>query len=288
MSAQVVGQDPNVGDPNFGMLNGGATLICIKVLSDAGSGALSDVAKGVEFAFNHAKTNIRCNKYKINGANLSLGGPGPASGVLNDVITAAAQDPNNPLFVAVAAGNDNTDADTISPANMKAACTTGSLDENNQKSSFSNFGSAVDVFPHGRNVLSAFNNGTQGQVSLVPAHPPPNLTIYSHPSQVIYSGTSMATPLVLATALYLNELCPRLGKGAAKYPEALCANIAQTGVPFTYKSPVYAPVFQLIVDPLCLIFLGTPCTSYGLVQVGSKDYSSTRAFNGGGNPCVGW
>lgn len=35
------------------MLNGGATLICTKVLSDPGSGPLSDVAKGVELAFNY-------------------------------------------------------------------------------------------------------------------------------------------------------------------------------------------------------------------------------------------
>ncbi|KAE9969068.1 hypothetical protein EG327_010774 [Venturia inaequalis] len=202
VSAQIVGHEPDPGEPNFGMLDGGAALICIKVLSDAGSGALSDVAKGVELAFNHAKSDPKCNNLQVNGANLSLGGPGPASGVLNDAITAAAQDPNNPLFVAVAAGNDNVDANTISPANTKAACTVGSLDENNTKSSFSDFGSTVDVFAPGRNVLSAFNNDTQGQI--------------------IYSGTSMATPLVLATGLYLNELCPRLNKGPKKSPEALC------------------------------------------------------------------
>ncbi|TLD32089.1 subtilisin-like protein [Venturia nashicola] len=268
VSAQVIGHEPDPGEPNFGMLDGGATLICIKVLSDAGSGALSDVAKGVELAFNHAKSDPKCNLFKINGANLSLGGPGPANGVLNDAITAAAQDANNPLFVAVAAGNDNTDANGISPANTKAACTVGALDEDNTKSSFSDFGSVVDVFAPGRNVLSAFSNDTQGQT--------------------IYSGTSMASPLVLATGLYLNELCPRLGKGPKKSPQALCAYVAQSGVGFTYKAPVYAKVVQLLIDPLCSIVLGAPCTSVNLVQVGTKDYTSSRAFNGGNDPCNGW
>lgn len=98
----------------------------------------------------------------------------------------------------------------------------------------------------------------------------------------------MATPLVLATGLYLNELCPRLNKGPKKSPEALCAYIASSGVGFSYQAPVYIQVVQSLLDPLCLIFLGTPCTSFKLVQVGSENYVSSRAFNGGNDPCVGW
>jgi cerevisin len=159
----------NDGDgPNFGLLHGGATLICIKVLSDTGSGLISADAKGVETATNDAASNPSC-KASINSASLSLGGSGSVSGVLYDAITAATT--NGGLFVAVVAGNDMDDIMEL-PANTPNVYTAGALDEANARNKYSNFGNHTDFFAPGNNVLFSSNNATNGQVSSVLFHLP--------------------------------------------------------------------------------------------------------------------
>lgn len=43
-------------------------------------------------------------------------------------------------FLAVAAGNDDTDASQVSPSNEPMACTVGATAENDTRASFSNYG----------------------------------------------------------------------------------------------------------------------------------------------------
>lgn len=112
-------------------------------------------------------------------ANMSLGG-GASTALDNAVINSIADG----VTYGVAAGNGNTDACTQSPARAGPALTVGSTTNTDARSSFSNFGTCVDIFAPGSSITSAWHTG-----------PTATNTI---------SGTSMATPHVVgAAALYL-------------------------------------------------------------------------------------
>ncbi|KAH7327595.1 serine protease [Rhizoctonia solani] len=159
---------------------GGASVTALKVLNKEGSGSLSDVMDGVNWAFRDFKTG---NKVAI--ATMSLGAqdvPGLQKS-LDEAIQRAVQ---GGLHFTVAAGNSNMDAATFTPARVKEANTVGAVDDknNNQKASFSNWGNLIDVWAPGVNIKSAW--------------------IGSPSAENTISGTSMATPYVagvLAAAL---------------------------------------------------------------------------------------
>lgn len=63
------------------------------------------------------------------------------------------------VFLAVAAGNSNTDASSTSPAGEPNVCTVGATTSADARASFSNYGTVVDIFAPGQDVLSTWNNG---------------------------------------------------------------------------------------------------------------------------------
>jgi serine protease len=84
----------------------------------------------------------------------------------------------------VAAGNDSADACTGSPNRVPEAITVGSTANNDAMSSFSNFGTCLDIFAPGSSITSASHSNNTGTAVL--------------------SGTSMASPHVAgALALIL-------------------------------------------------------------------------------------
>ena len=87
------------------------------------------------------------------------------------------------MLSVVAAGNEAQDAANVSPASAASALTVGSVDSQWRQSSFSNFGSVLDIYAPGTAVLSAW--------------------IGSNTATNTISGTSMATPHVAGLALYL-------------------------------------------------------------------------------------
>jgi subtilisin family serine protease len=152
-----------------------ANLIAVKVLGDNGSGTTADVISGVNWVAGQHGTGDR------SVANMSLGGG--ASVALDNAVNAAVA---KGVHTAVAAGNDNANACNYSPARAASAITVGSTDNADRKSSFSNWGTCVDIHAPGTSITSAWIGGNTAVRTI--------------------SGTSMASPHVAGVmALYLGD-----------------------------------------------------------------------------------
>jgi cerevisin len=69
------------------------------------------------------------------------------------------------IHFVVTAGNSNTDASTTTPARVAAAITVGAVDASGRRSSFSNYGTVVDVYYYGT-ALSAWIGSTTATATL--------------------------------------------------------------------------------------------------------------------------
>lgn len=159
-----------VGGTTYGVAKD-TTLYAIRVLDCNGSGTNAGVIAGVEWVTN--------NHISPAVANMSLGGG--LSPALNDAVTNSI---NVGVTYVVAAGNDDTDACSQSPASVPSALTVGATTSSDARSWFSNFGTCLDIFAPGSDITSAWIN--------------------SDTSTNTINGTSMASPHVAgAVALYL-------------------------------------------------------------------------------------
>lgn len=167
-----------------------ANVYAVKVLRSNGSGSMSDVIKGVEWAATShsqklaaAKSGAGKKGWKGSAANMSLGG---GKSVTLDLAVNAAVDAG--IHFAVAAGNDNADSCNYSPAAAEKAITVGASTLADERAYFSNYGTCNDIFAPGLNILSAWI-GSKHAVNTI-------------------SGTSMASPHVAGLLAYFLSLQP--------------------------------------------------------------------------------
>lgn len=170
-----------------------ASLVAVKVLGSDGSGSNSGVLKGIDWAVNHATENNHIDRTVL---SMSLGGS--LSQITNDAIAEAVA---AGAFVAVAAGNENTDASESSPASAPQACTVAASTSSDRRASFSNYGDLVDIFAPGQDITSSWI-GSPDETNTI-------------------SGTSMACPHVAGLAAYL------IGVEGPRKPESLCERIQE-------------------------------------------------------------
>ena len=163
-----------IGGVNTGVAQD-TKLLGLKVLGCNGSGSFSDVIAAIQYVIDYQ--NTATNKRTV--INMSLGGGFYAP--VNDIITAATA---ANITVVVAAGNDNANACTSSPASAPSAITVAASEINDSRAPYSNFGSCVDIYAPGSGIYGAWIPGNSTFATL--------------------SGTSMASPHVAGiAALYL-------------------------------------------------------------------------------------
>lgn len=167
-----------------------ANIYAVKVLKSNGSGTMSDVIKGVEWAALSHQDKVEAAKkgkgkkgFKGSAANMSLGGgKSPAL----DLSVNAAVDAG--IHFAVAAGNDNADSCNYSPAAAEKAVTVGASTLADERAYFSNYGKCNDIFAPGLNILSTWVGSKYATNTI--------------------SGTSMASPHIAGLLAYFLSLQP--------------------------------------------------------------------------------
>jgi subtilisin family serine protease len=140
-----------IGGATYGLAKG-VSLHGVRVLSCGGLGLTSQIIAGIDW--------VRLNAVKPAVANMSLGGG--LSTALNDATTNLW---NSGVFVAVAAGNDNLDACTASPASASGAFTAAASTKTDAKASYSNWGTCVEAYAPGSAIVSDFLGGTTMSLS---------------------------------------------------------------------------------------------------------------------------
>lgn len=157
----------------------------IRVLSHVG-GFNSDIAAGITWASGGSVGgSVPVNPNPADVINLSLGGRQSCPASIQTAIDAAV---NRGSVVVVSAGNSSLDAALFSPANCNNVITVASSTSSGVRSSFSNFGSTVEITAPGSGIWSTLNSGSTTPVAATYAS---------------YSGTSMAAPHVSGVAALL-------------------------------------------------------------------------------------
>ncbi|SCL38571.1 Serine protease, subtilisin family [Micromonospora pallida] len=155
-----------VGGTAYGIAKG-VRLVAVKVLNCQGSGTNAGVIGGVDW--------VTANAQKPAVANMSLGGGANAT-----LDTAVRNSIASGVTYGLAAGNSNNDACTGSPGRTAEAITVGATTNTDARSSFSSFGTCLDIFAPGSSIVSAWNTNDTATNNI--------------------SGTSMATPHVVGAA----------------------------------------------------------------------------------------
>jgi len=185
------------------------SLVAVKVLDCAGSGATSGVLAGVDWVAGDHQAGQPAV------ANMSLGGG--ASTALDAAVKGAIADG---VSFSVAAGNSGggvggllgTDnACTGSPSRVPEALTVGATDASDAKASYSSRGSCLDLFAPGSDITSSWFTS-----------PTATKTI---------SGTSMAAPHVAGVAALYLSTSPRAT------PAQVSQRLVSTATPGVVKRP---------------------------------------------------
>lgn len=177
-----------IGGTTYGVAKG-VSLIPVRVLDCSGNSEWSRVIAGVDW--------VAGSPLRPAVANMSLGGAATSS-----IDAAVAGLISKGVTVVVAAGNNNADACTASPARVPSALTVGAVTSIDYRASYSNVGSCLDLFAPGHGVTSSWNTANNATNTL--------------------SGTSMASPHVAGVAALMLETNP------SATPETIAAQIVSS------------------------------------------------------------
>lgn len=181
----------------------GAAIMPVKVLNGQGSGSYADVADGIRWAAD--------NGAKI--VNLSLGGPSPAT-YLEEAVRYAYE---KGVTIVAASGNENS-AVGYPAAYDNYVIAVGATRYDEQRASYSNYGSSLDIVAPGGD-LSVDQNGDGYGDGVLQQTFGSNVQSFGY---YFFQGTSMATPHVAGVAALV------IAHGNATTPDAVRAALQLT------------------------------------------------------------
>lgn len=187
-----------------------ANLAGVKVLSAEGSGAMSDVMRGIEWAIENKE------KYNIRVISMSLGAPSFQKEKYDLVAKKVAEAFDAGILPVIAAGNSGPALETIgSPGNSSKAFTVGAYDDKNTPNvAYHAMAIFTSIGPTTRDRTVKPDIASPG-VQLVSTLSPhstidrENIPRYGD-HYILLSGTSMATPVAAGIAACVFQADPYL------------------------------------------------------------------------------
>jgi serine protease AprX len=219
-------------------------IVNVKVSDDQGGATAANVVQGLQWILDHKA------QYNIRVVNLSLNSAVPENYMTNPIDAAVEILWFNKIVVVVSAGNLGTNA-LYPPANDPFAITVGAVDDRGTASiaddviaSFSGYGKVVskvkpELVAPGKDIVSLMAN-------------PNSVLATGHPGNVVdgiyfrMSGTSMAAPMVSASAALLLQDEPNLTPDQVKYRLMATANKNWPGYNSTKAGAGYLDVYAAV------------------------------------------
>lgn len=181
-----------------------ANLVGVKVLDGRGSGSLSNVIKGVQWAVENK------DKFGIDVISMSLGGYISQSYKTDPVVQAVEAAYDAGISCVIAAGNEGPSGGTIgSPGNAPDAITVGALDDKGTPD-------------RSDDALAYFSSRGPSRIDKLEKPdilaPGVNITATAHKGNgyVSMSGTSMATPFAAGVDALMHQVKPDITPAQAK------------------------------------------------------------------------
>jgi serine protease len=197
-----------------------ARIVPVRALGRCG-GTISDILDGMTWAAGLPVPGIPVNSHPARVINMSVGGKGACSSQIQALVDAVL---DAGVFVAVAAGNGNANADGYVPASCGGLSTVAATDWYGARASYSNFSSYLDIAAPGGDynryglpgsIVSTWNDGK---------------TVAGAPIYADVDGTSFSTPHVAGVAALMLAVNPALT------PAQIKALMAKTASPFAPAS----------------------------------------------------
>lgn len=180
--ASIIGAKSNNGIGISGVVD--AEMIALRALS-CGIGPLSGVADAINHAAGGDVDGVPAIE-QVDMINISMGGElDSCPSYLQDAINYAN---SKGILIFVAAGNQNVDASGVVPAQCDGIFVVGSTEQSGYKTTFSNYGSKVNVMMSGMDIIGYSSNGVIGW----------------------WEGTSQSAPLTLGVAALGLQHNPKL------------------------------------------------------------------------------